>query len=241
MRTPGASCPTAGQHVLRCLYQELTESRDHRRDELAVILAGHKALLHELLQASPPLAARFPAIIDIPGYTAAQLPAIFAELAAEAGSTLTPTPPARPPPSSPKPKTAAAAATPGSLSAYSPRPPPARPTASPQTPVGCRILRHWARSAFRIYRSTCIPTTRPQASRSQAFTCNALCPATGVLVPRRVQALALNVAEQGTALAPACRRWPTRRPLGSISESAGRIRARGPRSSMFSWRASATP
>jgi hypothetical protein len=82
--------PDRGQHVLRCLYQELTGSRDHRRDELAVILAGHKDPLHDLLRASPPLAARFPAIIDFPGYTPAQLTAIFAALAAEAGFTLTP-------------------------------------------------------------------------------------------------------------------------------------------------------
>jgi hypothetical protein len=82
--------PDRGQHALRCLYQELTESRDHRRDELAVILAGHKEPLHALLQASPPLAARFPAVIDFPGYTPAQLTAIFAALAAEAGFTLTP-------------------------------------------------------------------------------------------------------------------------------------------------------
>ena len=82
--------PDRGQHMLRCLYQELTGSRDHRRDELAVILAGHQAPLGELLQASPALAARFPAVIDFPGYTPAQLSAIFAALAAEAGFTLTP-------------------------------------------------------------------------------------------------------------------------------------------------------
>jgi ATPase family protein associated with various cellular activities (AAA)/AAA lid domain-containing protein len=82
--------PDRGRHVLRSLYQELTGSRDHRRDELAVILAGHKAPLHELLEASPPLAARFPAIINFPGYTPAGLTAIFTALAAEAGFTLTP-------------------------------------------------------------------------------------------------------------------------------------------------------
>jgi hypothetical protein len=27
--------PDRGQHAFRCPYQELTESRDHRRDELA--------------------------------------------------------------------------------------------------------------------------------------------------------------------------------------------------------------
>lgn len=76
--------------MLRCLYQELTESRGHRRDELAVILAGQKTPVADLLRASPPLAARFPAVIDFPGYTPAQLTAIFAALATEAGFALTP-------------------------------------------------------------------------------------------------------------------------------------------------------
>jgi hypothetical protein len=82
--------PDRGQQVLRCLYQELTESRDFRRDELAVILAGQAGPLGDLLRASPALAARFPAVIDFPGYTARQLAAIFATLAGEAGFTLTP-------------------------------------------------------------------------------------------------------------------------------------------------------
>jgi len=43
-----------------------------------------------MLRASPALAARFPAVINFPGYTAAQLAAIFAALASEAGFTLTP-------------------------------------------------------------------------------------------------------------------------------------------------------
>ncbi len=38
----------------------------------------------------PALAARFPAVIDFPGYTPAQLTAILQALAAEAGLTLTP-------------------------------------------------------------------------------------------------------------------------------------------------------
>ena len=61
--------PDCGQQVLRRLYQELTE----RRDDLAVILAGQASPLRDLLRASPPLAARFPAVIDFPGYTAGQL------------------------------------------------------------------------------------------------------------------------------------------------------------------------
>jgi hypothetical protein len=43
-----------------------------------------------VLHASPALAARFPAVIDFPGYTPAQLTAILQTLAAEAGLTLTP-------------------------------------------------------------------------------------------------------------------------------------------------------
>jgi hypothetical protein len=78
--------PDRGRQVLRRLYQELTE----RRDDLAVILAGEASPLRDLLRVSPPLAARFPAVIDFPGYTAGQLAAIFATLAGEAGFTLTP-------------------------------------------------------------------------------------------------------------------------------------------------------
>jgi hypothetical protein len=82
--------PDHGQHILRCLYQLLTESRKFHGDELAVILAGRADPLREMLHTSPALAARFPAIIDFPGYTPAQLTAILHALAAEAGLTLTP-------------------------------------------------------------------------------------------------------------------------------------------------------
>ena len=78
--------PDRGQQVLRRLYPELTEWRD----DLAVILAGQASPLRGLLRASPPLAARFPAVIDFPGYSAGQLAAIFATLASEAGFTPTP-------------------------------------------------------------------------------------------------------------------------------------------------------
>jgi hypothetical protein len=70
-----------GQQVLRRLYQELTEWRD----DLAVVLAGQAVPLRDLLRASPPLAARFPAVIDFPGYTAGQLAAIFATQLATLG------------------------------------------------------------------------------------------------------------------------------------------------------------
>ena len=82
--------PDRGRHVLGCLYQELTFSRDHAAGQLAVILAGRAGPLGDLLRASPALAARFPVVIDFPGCTAGQLAAIFAALAGEAGLTLTP-------------------------------------------------------------------------------------------------------------------------------------------------------
>lgn len=82
--------PDRGQHLLRCRYQVLTEARKYHGDELAVILAGQAGPLRDLLHAAPALAARFPAVIDFPGYTPAQLTAILQALAAEAGLSLTP-------------------------------------------------------------------------------------------------------------------------------------------------------
>ena len=82
--------PGHGQHILRCLYQVLTEARKYHGDELAVILGGQAGPLRDMLYAAPALAARFPAVIDFPGYTPAQLTAILRTLAAEAGLTLTP-------------------------------------------------------------------------------------------------------------------------------------------------------
>ena len=82
--------PDRGRHLLRCLYKELTDSRDHSGGQLAVILAGPADPLRDLLRASPALAARFPAVIDFPAYTAGQLAAIVAALVGEAGFTLTP-------------------------------------------------------------------------------------------------------------------------------------------------------
>lgn len=72
------------------LYKKLTEYRDELRDDLAVILAGQAEPLRKLLYAAPPLAARFRAVVNFPGYTPAQLGAIFAILADEAGCSLTP-------------------------------------------------------------------------------------------------------------------------------------------------------
>jgi Cdc6-like AAA superfamily ATPase len=89
MHTPGTACTTHGQHALRRLYQELTDSRDHLDGQLAVILAGPAGPLRDMLRATPALAARFPAVINFPGYTTAQLTSIFATLAGEAGFILT--------------------------------------------------------------------------------------------------------------------------------------------------------
>jgi AAA lid domain/ATPase family associated with various cellular activities (AAA) len=82
--------PDYGRHVLWELYKKLTEYRSELRDELAVILAGQAGPLRQLLYTAPPLAARFPATINFPGYTPAQLAAIFATLADEAGLSLAP-------------------------------------------------------------------------------------------------------------------------------------------------------
>ena len=50
--------PGRGQHLLRCLYQHLTEARKYHGDELAVILAGQAGPLRDMLHAAPALAAR---------------------------------------------------------------------------------------------------------------------------------------------------------------------------------------
>jgi AAA lid domain/ATPase family associated with various cellular activities (AAA) len=78
--------PGQGQHVLRCLYQAMTHEHKHSRtDELVIILAGQAGPLRDMLAAAPALAARFPAVIDFPGYTPVQLAGVFAALAGEAG------------------------------------------------------------------------------------------------------------------------------------------------------------
>jgi hypothetical protein len=85
--------PDHGRHLLRCLYKELTISRDHSPNHssgLSVILAGSEGPLRGMLDANPALAARFPAVINFPGYSPGQLAGIFATLAGEAGFTLTP-------------------------------------------------------------------------------------------------------------------------------------------------------
>jgi len=83
------SLPDHGQRVLGHLYRQLTVSRSERGDELAVILSGRAEPLRKLLGGNPPLAARFRAVIDFPGYAPRQLSAIFGALADEAGLRLT--------------------------------------------------------------------------------------------------------------------------------------------------------
>ena len=84
------ACPiTAGICSAACTRSSPTPAIT-AAGQLAVILAGRAGPLRDLLRANPALAARFPAVIDFPGYTAGQLAAIFATLAGEAGFTLTP-------------------------------------------------------------------------------------------------------------------------------------------------------
>jgi AAA lid domain/ATPase family associated with various cellular activities (AAA) len=81
--------PDRGHQVLRRLHEKLSEYRDALNDDLAVILAGQAEPLDRLLHEIPPLAARFRAVINFPGYTPSQLSAIFVALADEAGLRLT--------------------------------------------------------------------------------------------------------------------------------------------------------
>jgi hypothetical protein len=81
--------PDRGLQVLRRLHEALSEYRDTFNDDLAVVLAGQAEPLGRLLREIPPLAARFRAVIDFPGFTPKQLSAIFVTLADDAGLKLT--------------------------------------------------------------------------------------------------------------------------------------------------------
>ena len=81
--------PTHGDQVLRRLYENLNEYRELLDQEVAVILAGQAVPLRRMLHDHPPLAARFQAVIDFPGYTPEQLTIILIGLADEAGLMLT--------------------------------------------------------------------------------------------------------------------------------------------------------
>jgi transcriptional regulator with XRE-family HTH domain len=78
--------PDRGQQVLGHLYRQLTVYRKERGDELAVILSGRAEPLRKLLQANPPLAARFRAVIEFPGFGPAQLSVIFGTLGRRGGA-----------------------------------------------------------------------------------------------------------------------------------------------------------
>src|SRR4051794_41180789 len=79
-----AAAGMAGLAALRALYEELSAARN----DLVVILAGPAGPVGELLEAHRPLAARFAAVIDFPGYEGRDLGAVFARLAADAGFRL---------------------------------------------------------------------------------------------------------------------------------------------------------
>lgn len=76
--------PYGGLTALRALYEELTAACH----DLVVVLAGEAGPVGELLAAHRPLAARFAAVIDFPGYEPGDLGAVFARLAGEAGFVL---------------------------------------------------------------------------------------------------------------------------------------------------------
>ena len=68
--------PDQGQHLIRCLYQVLTEARKFHGDELAVILAGHPA--RSATSCTPhPRSPPGSSFVDFPGYTPAQLTTIL--------------------------------------------------------------------------------------------------------------------------------------------------------------------
>jgi hypothetical protein len=81
--------PARGDQVLRRLYENLNEYRELLNQEVAVILAGQAGPLRRMLHDNPPLAARFRAVVDFPGYTPGQLAVIVVALADEAGLRLT--------------------------------------------------------------------------------------------------------------------------------------------------------
>lgn len=76
--------PDGGMAALTALYEELSAVRQG----LVVVLAGEVGPVGELLAAHRPLAARFAAVIDFPGYMRGDLGAVFARLAADAGFVL---------------------------------------------------------------------------------------------------------------------------------------------------------
>jgi hypothetical protein len=81
--------PVRGDQVLRRLYENLNEYRELLDQEVAVILAGQAGPLRRMLHHKPPLAARFRAVVDFPGYTPEQLAVIVVAVGDEAGLRLT--------------------------------------------------------------------------------------------------------------------------------------------------------
>jgi hypothetical protein len=99
--------PGHGQHILRCLYQILTEARKYHGDELAIILAGQAGPLRDMLHATPALAARFPPSSTSPATPPPSSPQSSAPWPPKPDSPSPPTPPTKPPPSWPTPSAAA--------------------------------------------------------------------------------------------------------------------------------------
>ena len=132
--------------------------------------------LRAMLHANPELTARFPAVVDFPGYTPVQLIAILQALAAEAGLTLTPDAARKAVTVLADAENGHATAMPASLSSCSPWPPPARPTASLACPSP-RIQPSWPRSTRPLSPSTCHPMTRPHTTSPRASIYNDTYPA----------------------------------------------------------------
>lgn len=74
----------------RQIAQGLLEEVTYYRDDLLVILAGQYDGIRRMLHVSPALASRFAAVIKFPGYSFADIAAIFDTLAREAGFVLSP-------------------------------------------------------------------------------------------------------------------------------------------------------
>lgn len=87
-----------GQQMLARLYRELTSAHHQWGDKLVVILAGQKDPVGELLDASPPLAARFPLVIESPATPPASSLRFSSPSRARPDSPSPLTPLAKPPP-----------------------------------------------------------------------------------------------------------------------------------------------
>ena len=97
--------PGHGQHLLRCLYQLLTEARKFHGDELAVILAGRPARSATCCTPPPRWPPGSPPSSTSPATPPPSSPPSSAPWPPKPDSPSPPTPPAKPPPSWPTPRT----------------------------------------------------------------------------------------------------------------------------------------